>query len=389
MNKKELADLRKEFKLETYMLNINEIYNLYIKKDNKAIIFDELRLFDQLDEEMRELYLKNFKKVLTGTIDTKIFELDFNIGEEENDTQRILFDLIKTKDAEGFTNEASKIIGKIIENCNFETDVVVTMIKAEYLKGNRKRREEAEEAIDDVVQAFNFVLCSVNKIDIPKKALRFDFRHKEFSVNSVHDSIINLASPLEGFMFPILTSGETDVNKVLFNNPKPKEIDIAFIEGVLNCSLKMNAEAEKDTFTTILQTAIGETIKPEVIQDIYERINEKAIVMEELDEVPTVSFNDVKTILESCGVGNTNELERAYDTFVDKNYDFKVQNILPDFNSKSIKITNETANITLTPKELNSIRQVKDKNGRKCLLIELTEDVVIDGFKLETEEEEI
>jgi hypothetical protein len=127
-----------------------------------------------------------------------------------------------------------------------------------------------------------------------------------------------------------------------------------------------------------------------MMQDIYERINEVAATCdEESGEVPVVNIDHVKGILEDIGVGSTSELELAFDTYVGQQYDFKVQNILPDFNSKSIKITSESANIMLTPKDLSSIRQVKDKNGRKCLLIELTDDVVIDGFKLETVDEEI
>ena len=80
MNKKDLADLRKEFKLNSYMMPIKEIYSVYLKKDNGEIITKELNHFEMMDMEKRELYLNNFKKVLTGTIDAKIFELDFKMG---------------------------------------------------------------------------------------------------------------------------------------------------------------------------------------------------------------------------------------------------------------------------------------------------------------------
>jgi hypothetical protein len=36
MNKKELAALRKEFKTDTYKLLINDLYSIYVKKDNKG-----------------------------------------------------------------------------------------------------------------------------------------------------------------------------------------------------------------------------------------------------------------------------------------------------------------------------------------------------------------
>jgi hypothetical protein len=253
-----------------------------------------------------------------------------------------------------------------------------------------KKGLEYDEGPDDIVQAFRFLLCSINKIDVPKRALRFDFKQKEFNINSLNDAVINLNAPVGGFLFPVISCGEADVNKVLFYNGKSKEIDSSFIEGVLNCAVKMDAETERETFSTILQNTIGDTIKPEMMQDIYERINEVAAACdEESGEVPVVNIEHVKGILEDIGVGSTSELELAFDTYVGQQYDFKVQNILPDFNSKSIKITSDSANIMLTPKDLGSIRQVKDKNGRKCLLIELTDDVVIDGFRLETVEEDL
>jgi hypothetical protein len=34
---------------------------------------------------------------------------------------------------------------------------------------------------------------------------------------------------------------------------------------------------------------------------------------------------------------------------------------------------------------LNTVKQIRDKDGRKCLLIVLNEDVTIDGLNIETE----
>ncbi|MDF2674101.1 MAG: hypothetical protein K0R09_2369 [Clostridiales bacterium] len=390
MNKKELAGLRKEFKSDTFKLNINELYNVYLKKDNGVVVHQELHYFEKLDEEMKELYLKNFKKVLTGAFDTKLFELEFQAADNENSTQSILYNMNNSVDGENLIEGANKLIEKLIQSYNYDSDVVVTIIKAEYMMNFSKKGSEYDEGADDVVQGFKFLLCSINKIDIPKRALRFDFKQMEFNINSLNDTVINLNAPVGGFMFPVISCGEANVNRVLFYNGKSKVLDGSFIEGVLNCSLKMDAVTERETFSTILQNAIGDTIKPEMMQDIYERINEVAATCdEESGEVPVVNIEHVKGILEDIGVGSTSELELAFETHVGQKYDFKVQNILPDFNSKSIKITSDSANIMLTPKDLSSIRQVKDKNGRKCLLIELTEDVVIDGFKLETIDEEI
>lgn len=73
MNKKVLANLRKEFKDGSYMLPIKEIHTVYLKKDNGEIITQDSRVLGRMDVDTRELYLSNFKKILTGTIDSKIY----------------------------------------------------------------------------------------------------------------------------------------------------------------------------------------------------------------------------------------------------------------------------------------------------------------------------
>lgn len=390
MNKKELATIRKEFKLDSGMMKIQEIYSVYLKKDNvqidyEPVIHSEFDYFDRMDIDKKELFLGNFKKVLTGAIDTKIFELDVQNIEEENNTQKILGDALKSNDKNEIQSYINKLIEKITANYKYETDVVVTFIKAEYWLGSSHKNMDANESIDDAVQSFNFILASVNKIDVPKRTLKFDYTDKEFKANSALDSVINLNAPLEGFMFPSLTNGYSDINKILYYASKPKELNTAFIENVLNCAFKFTAEDEKNCFSDILKSIIGDKIKPELMQDIYANIYEFAEQAEE-GETPTLGARDIKNILNNCGAEIICDIETAFGETCGSEYDFKITNIVPEFNSKSIKITSDIANITLTPKELNSIKQVKNKDGRRCLLIEIDEDIVIEGFKLETEE---
>ncbi|MBW9149488.1 DUF4317 domain-containing protein [Clostridium sp. CM028] len=390
MNKKELANIRKGFKLDSGMMKIQEIYSVYLKKDNvridyEPVIHSEFDYFDRMDMDKKELFLGNFKKVLTGAIDTKIFELNVQNIEEENNTQEILGGALKSSDKNEIQSYINKLIEKIAANYKYETDVVVTFIKAEYWLGSSHKNMDANESIDDAVQAFNFILASVNKIDIPKRTLKFDYTDKEFKANSALDSVINLNAPLEGFMFPSLTNGYSDINKILYYASKPKELNTDFIENVLNCAFKFTAEDEKNCFSDILKSIIGDKIKPELMQDIYANIHEFAEQADE-GETPTLCAKDIKNILNNSGAEIICDIETAFEETCGSEYDFKINNIVPEFNAKSIKITSEIANITLTPKELNSIKQVKNKDGRRCLLIEIDEDIVIEGFKLETEE---
>lgn len=143
MNKKDLADIRKEFKLGSYMLPIKEVYSVYIKKDNGEIITRELEHFEMMEVEKRELYLNNFKKVLTGSLDSKIFELDFKELNEEKgievseSTQQILYGALNSK--ESTAEFGDKIVDKISQNYTYDTDVVINFIRAEYYSGGKKK----------------------------------------------------------------------------------------------------------------------------------------------------------------------------------------------------------------------------------------------------------
>ena len=390
MNKKELADIRKEFKLDSGMMKIQEIYSVYLKKDNvkidyEPVIHSEFDYFDRMDMDKKELFLGNFKKVLTGALDTKIFELDFQNIEEEDNTQNILASALHADNKNDIESYINKLIEKITANYKYETDIVVTFIKAEYWLGTSHKNMDPAESIDDAMQSFNFILSSVNKIDVPKRTLKFDYTDNEFKANSALDSVINLNAPLEGFMFPSLSSGYSDYNKVLYYASKPKELNTSFIENVLNCGFKFTAEDEKNCFNDILKSVIGDKIKPELMQDIYANIYE---ISEQAEggETPILGVTDVKNILNNCGAEIICDIETAFEETCGSKYDFKINNIVPEFNSKSIKITSEIANITLTPKDLNSVKQVRNKDGRRCLLIEIEDDIVIEGFILETEE---
>lgn len=381
MNKKEISALRKEFKEDSYKMKLKEIYNIYVKKDDTNIIYSELNNFEAFETEKKEFYFNNFKKILSSSIDTKLFELDFNL-DTDNETQKLLCDIIK-EDGVVNTENLDLIVNRIRDNFKYENDIMITLIKCDYMQSNKKFNKVAEEAVDDTSNSYSFILCSINKIEFSKKALIYDFTNQKLATNSATEVIINLNSPLEGFVFPAFSDGYSNVNKIMYYTSKAKEMNLSFIEEVLNCKTKFTAEDEKEYFHNILATVVGDKVKPELIQDIYTQLNEKII---ESDEVQTVGVSELTQILNSNGVENTDKLEAAFDEICGSKYDFKVDNILPDINAKSIRISNDKADIAITPKDLGTIRQIRNKNGKKCILIEITDDVVINGLKLETEE---
>jgi len=386
LNKKDIANIRKEFKLDNYRMNIREIFNVYVKKESGEIYHHISQPFQMLEQEAQELFLTNFKKVLTGNLDTKLFQLKFR-QDVEDSTQRILFNGLHMASTD-WKESMLQIVEKMFSHSVYEFDTVVTFIRGEYRKATRKRDMVTEEGGDDETFSSHFILCSVNKTDQPKKALLFDYIEKEFKSNNAVDPIINLTSPLSGFMFPTFSDNSADVNHILYCSGKANQPDITFIEEVLHCEDIITAVEDKDSFELILKTVIGDEVDSKVISSVYEEIDK--LVQENNEdeeseiESPMLDYRDVERILTVSGVENvdTARVEHAFKAVVaDETHEFKASSILP----KTIKIETKIATVSIDPKELGNVKYITF-NGKQCLLLEVNEDVVVEGFRLEESE---
>ncbi|MGI1660472.1 MAG: DUF4317 domain-containing protein [Desulfitobacterium sp.] len=386
MNRNDVASIRKELKQDNTKLKLGDVVSIYVKGDLKQIIGTEKEYFDRMDAEKQELYIKNFKKLLTGPLDSKVFGLEFadnKLG--QNPRQKVLFETLKTED---FMEQAEEITLKIIENCHYEGDYMVSFLRGEVYKLMKRESREDESGIDDIVFSFEFFMGSVNPVAIPKTALKFDFEGKVFKADIPMDVTINLTSPLDGFMFPSWSDNSADVNKVVYYSNKANDPNTEFFTQVLGCELHTTAQTEKEQFLEIVQEVAGREIEPEKIARIYESVNTiiERNEEEESPEVPSVRLKDMEKILQASGVENTEGLETAFlkVTGTEK-YEFKASNLIPNFKGKSIKIENNSVSISVSPQDLKNIKQVK-KDGRRYLLIEIEEAANLEGFELSTEE---
>ena len=385
MNKNDIATIRKQFKLNNDLMTIREIYNVYVQKESGEIYHHVCQPFELLDLETQELFLVNFKKVLTGQLDAKLFELKFN-RDIEDSTQTILFEGLQAEITEDWIENMIQIVAKMYAHTVYEFDTVVTFIRGEYRMPTRKRDPESEMGGDDEVYSNQFILCSLNRTDQPKKALLFDYIEKEFKSNTVFDPIINLASPLSGFLFPAFNDNSADVNHILYCAGKANEPNGTFIEEVLNCEEILTAAEDKDIFDLILTKVIGDQVGTKVISNVYEEIDKLVQENEENEEseAPMLDYRDIGRILEVSGVENVDaaKVEHALkDVFADETHEFKATNLVP----KKIKIDTNVANLSIDPKDLKNIKYIMYQ-GKRCLLLEIDEDVVVEGFRLETEE---
>ncbi|MFC0190506.1 DUF4317 domain-containing protein [Fictibacillus aquaticus] len=382
MNKKDISQIRRQFKKDNDLLKISSIFNVYIMKESSDIYHHQSQHFEMLDPDQQELFLNNFKKLLGGNIDEKLFELKFQRN-AENSSQLILHQGLLSSDTEDWKERMLQMVGKMLLHRQYEKDIVITFIRGEYMKPAKRRNDETEESGSETVYSNPFILCSINNTQEPKKELLFDYASKEFKYNFILDPVINLHAPLGGFLFPCFTDNAADVNHILYAAGKVHEPDHLFIEQVLNGEETMTAKDDKIVFEEIIKNVTGDSLNTSTLSNVYEEIH-RMIEENEEEELPKLDAKDVERVLKISGLEDvdTQKVEAAFHNVIDdKSYEIKANSVVPKYTSKSIKINTKLANISISPQDLKYVKQVH-LNGKRYLMIEVDEDTVIEGFTM-------
>ncbi|MDX1772081.1 MAG: DUF4317 family protein, partial [Planococcaceae bacterium] len=275
MNKKDIADIRKRFKMDSDLLKIADIYNVYIKQESNEIYHEVSSSFSLLDREQQEMFLDNFKKILGGKLDVKLFEVKFQRPQEgqTDHTQQLLYEGLRRDDVSSWKADMQQIALKMIQDTQYEKDMVVTFIRGNYNKTTKRQSDETEIDMRDEVFTTPFILCSMNQTELPKRSLVFDFVEKEFKSSLLVDPVIKLATPIGGFLFPSFTDNAADINHIMYAASKANKPDFQFIEKVLNGDEIMTAEEDKAVFEEIVKVVIGDEVNSRTLAGLYDEIN--------------------------------------------------------------------------------------------------------------------
>lgn len=368
MNKKDLGKIRKNFKVGS-TLTVPYLTSVYLKRDSGEVLYTKDTQFQVIGEEEQKVYLDNFKKVLSGGINVKLFDLPFK---PEGDSQEILQMGVSSNDVDTFNEFCNEIVSKIVANFNYDTDVVINIAKMEH---------STEEAVH------SFVICTVNKAKIGERAFVCDCVSQDFTLKRELDPIINVKAPLDGFMYPVWEDDRMNVNKVLDYNCKPNCTNVEFISEVLNAEVRLTEKEEREAFREILKQAIGHHITPEVLHNIYSIIHTRFEGEEDL-EARKINCSILQQVISSQGLTLEENLEDIFFTVTNvRNYQFAVDSVIPDFTKKSIEIKTTATEIKTSPEHLSRLKQVQDSSGKIYCLVELEEVMRFgEGFDVKTEE---
>ena len=383
MNKKEIAEIKKQFTQERCA--ITRICGCYVDGEkNKKTELKEA--FLSLPEEEMFKYFSIFRKALSGTVGKNLLTMEFPlVSEEAGGTQDFLMQLRASslKDE----NLLEEFYDKIIENYYSVENYLILLIHAVYdIPGKSSDGEEMFDASDEV---YDHILCCICPVTLSKPGLSYDEESNAFHTR-ICDRVVNM--PDIGFLFPAFHDRSTDVHSLLYYAAKPEELRMEFVEPVLGCNLPLSAGDQKETFQTIVEETLGDACDYEVVKNIHEKLNE--MIEEKKDEPDPVVLDraEVKRLLEYSGVEEEklSSFEEKYEEAAGTDTCFVASNVA---NTRQFEIKTPDVVVKVSTDRMDLV-ETKVINGRKCLVISLDNSVEVNGITVrmglsgEEEEEE-
>ena len=373
MNKKEVLELRKQFKPED--CSITRICGCYVDGE-KEIKSQTKDAFLSLPEEEIFKYLNIFKQTLSGTIGKNLLNMEFPLEQElSGGTQEFLLQLRDSKLQDDMLIE--EFYQKIIENYNYGENYYIILIHVAYdIPGKSTDGTEMFDASDEV---FEYVLCSICPVHLSKEGLCYNPETNPVE-NRIRDWIVE--PPVKGFLFPVFNDRSTDIHGVLYYSKKPEDLQPEFIENALGCTFPMSAGSQKDTFHAVVMNTLGEECDYTVVKNIHDNLNEMIEETKDAPEVPVLTKPEVKRLLAKSGVADEKIeiFDNNFDTIAGEKASFLATNIAE---TRKFSIETPDVSIKVNPDRTDLV-ETKMIDGKQCLVIEINDQVEVNGVPVRT-----
>lgn len=372
MNKKEVAEIKKNFTDTSGFFTLNHIVSVYVDPQ-KNIRCKENKLYSLIPEDEGAVMLESLKKVLGGSVGKNLVEYGFpNEEYQEDGAQNVLYAAVKSKLEDEVAND--KLIARIINNMEYE--MAYTLIIG-YCSYSIMTKDKNDESYDDAAEEYNFIVTAVCPVCTGDDGLMFDSENSAIVKKSNTDLIISRA-PTDGFLYPVFSDRSPDVNRVMYFTKTPKKPNISVVEDVLGCTFVMSCQSEKETFQQVLTDVVADELSYTVITQVNEALRDIVTKSKNETELPLIDDNKLHNILFDAGV-SSEKLDALPAVFKDK---------VGEADGLTAENLIENKTVLSTPEiTINISRDATDKvrtsviDGRRCLVIDLDDpSISINGL---------
>ena len=379
MTRKELNEIKSQYTLED--CGILRLCGCYVDGErNKITQFNEN--FLNLPEEEKHKYFDIFKKTLSGTPGKNLVDMKFNVDAYANEGARTF--LMNLRDS-GLKDDRllNEFYDRIINNYSYVGNYLILLINQVYdIPAVTTDNIEMDDASDEV---YSYILCSICHVNLSKPGLGYDEEDNNF-----HDKKQNhmVDVPDVGFLFPAFNKRSADEDMTLFYTKDVSEFEDGLIDCLLDCAVPLPAKQQKETFTSLVNEALGEEADLEIVKNIHENLEQ--IIEEKKQESPApvmLDKTEMKDLLEKSGVKEEKleNFEEHFEMAAGEHGKLVASNVSSGkkFEVKTpdvvIKINSDKTDIVST--------QVID--GRQCLVIQIDERLEVNGISVNPDTGEV
>lgn len=379
MTRKELNEIKSQYTLED--CGILRLCGCYVDGErNKITQFNEN--FLNLPEEEKHKYFDIFKKTLSGTPGKNLVDMKFNVDAYADEGARTF--LMNLRDS-GLKDDRllNEFYDRIINNYSYVGNYLILLINQVYdIPAVTTDNIEMDDASDEV---YSYILCSICHVNLSKPGLGYDEEDNNF-----HDKKQNhmVDVPDVGFLFPAFNKRSEDEDMTLFYTKDVSEFEDGLIDCLLDCAVPLPAKQQKETFTSLVNEALGEEADLEIVKNIHENLEQ--IIEEKKQESPApvmLDKTEMKDLLEKSGVKEEKleNFEEHFEMAAGEHGKLVASNVSSGkkFEVKTpdvvIKINSDKTDIVST--------QVID--GRQCLVIQIDERLEVNGISVNPDTGEV
>lgn len=379
MTRKELNEIKSQYTLED--CGILRLCGCYVDGErNKITQFNEN--FLNLPEEEKHKYFDIFKKTLSGTPGKNLVDMKFNVDAYADEGARTF--LMNLRDS-GLEDDRllNEFYDRIINNYSYVGNYLILLINQVYdIPAVTTDNIEMDDASDEV---YSYILCSICHVNLSKPGLGYDEEDNNF-----HDKKQNhmVDVPDVGFLFPAFNKRSADEDMTLFYTKDVSEFEDGLIDCLLDCAVPLPAKQQKETFTSLVNEALGEEADLEIVKNIHENLEQ--IIEEKKQESPApvmLDKTEMKDLLEKSGVKEEKleNFEEHFEMAAGEHGKLVASNVSSGkkFEVKTpdvvIKINSDKTDIVST--------QVID--GRQCLVIQIDERLEVNGISVNPDTGEV
>ena len=379
MTRKELNEIKSQYTLED--CGILRLCGCYVDGErNKITQFNEN--FLNLPEEEKHKYFDIFKKTLSGTPGKNLVDMKFNVDAYADEGARTF--LMNLRDS-GLKDDRllNEFYDRIINNYSYVGNYLILLINQVYdIPAVTTDNIEMDDASDEV---YSYILCSICHVNLSKPGLGYDEEDNNF-----HDKKQNhmVDVPDVGFLFPAFNKRSAYEDMTLFYTKDVSEFEDGLIDCLLDCAVPLPAKQQKETFTSLVNEALGEEADLEIVKNIHENLEQ--IIEEKKQESPApvmLDKTEMKDLLEKSGVKEEKleNFEEHFEMAAGEHGKLVASNVSSGkkFEVKTpdvvIKINSDKTDIVST--------QVID--GRQCLVIQIDERLEVNGISVNPDTGEV